>query len=50
MSLYRNGLSAYLDVMDAERTLYNSQMQYSNIVAQQYINDINLCKALGGGY
>lgn len=50
MSLYRNGLSAYLDVIDAERTLYNSQMQYSNIVAQQYINYINLCKALGGGY
>ena len=50
MSLYRNGLSAYLDVIDAERTLYNSQMQYSNIVALQYINYINLCKALGGGY
>ena len=49
-ALYSNGLSAYLDVIDAERTLYNSQMQYSNIVAQQYINYINLCKALGGGY
>ncbi len=50
MSLYRNGLTAYLDVIDAERTLYNSQMEYSNIIAQQYINYINLCKALGGGY
>lgn len=49
-ALYNNGLSAYLDVIDAERTLYNSQMQYSNIIAQQYINYVNLCKALGGGF
>ncbi len=49
-SLYRNGLSGYLDVIDAERSLYTSQMQFENLVAQQYINYINLCKALGGGY
>jgi multidrug efflux system outer membrane protein len=47
-SLYRNGLSGYLDVIDAERSLYSSQMQAENLVAQQYINYINLCKALGG--
>lgn len=49
-SLYLNGLSAYLDVIDSERTLYNSQMEYSNLIADQYINYINLCKALGGGW
>ena len=49
-SLYRNGLSGYLDVIDAERSLYTSQMQFENLVAQQYINYINLCKALGGWY
>ena len=48
-ALYRNGLSDYLDVIDAERSLYSSQMQFENLVAQQYINYINLCKALGGG-
>ena len=48
-SLYRNGLSDYLDVIDAERSLYTSQMQFENLVAQQYINYVNLCKALGGG-
>ena len=48
-SLYRNGLSDYLDVIDAERSLYTSQMQFENLVAQQYINYIHLCKALGGG-
>ena len=49
-SLYFNGLSAYLDVIDAERTLYNSQMEYSNLIAAQYINYIKLCKALGGSW
>ena len=49
-SLYRNGLSDYLDVIDAERSLYTSQMQFENLVAQQYINYIHLCKALGGGF
>lgn len=49
-ALYRNGLSDYLDVIDAERSLYSSQMQFENLVAQQYINCINLCKALGGGF
>ena len=49
-SLYRNGLSDYLDVIDAERSLYSSQMQFENLVTQQYINYINLCKALGGGW
>lgn len=49
-ALYRSGLSDYLDVIDAERSLYTSQMQFENLVAQQYINYITLCKALGGGF
>ena len=49
-ALYRNGLSDYLDVIDAERSLYSSQMQFENLVAQQYINYITLCKALGGEF
>ena len=49
-ALYRSGLSDYLDVIDAERSLYQSQMELVNIVAQQYINYVNLCKALGGGW
>ena len=48
-SLYKSGLSGYLDVIDAERSLYSAQMAFENLVAQQYINYIALCKALGGG-
>lgn len=49
-ALYRSGLSDYLDVIDAQRSLYQSQMGLVNLVAQQYINYVNLCKALGGGW
>ena len=48
MALYRNGLSSYLDVIDASRSLYESQMQYSNLIASMYIAYIKLFKALGG--
>ena len=49
-ALYRSGLSDYLDVIDAERSLYQTQMELVNLVAQQYINYVTLCKALGGGW
>ena len=49
-ALYRSGLSDYLDVIDAERNLYQSQTQLVGLVSQQYINYVVLCKALGGGW
>ncbi len=41
--LYRNGMSAYLDVIDAERELYASQMQFVEIAVQQYVNYVRDC-------
>ncbi len=49
-ALYRSGLADYFDVLNTQRDLYNSQMQLANLVAQQYINYVDLCKALGGGF
>lgn len=49
-ALYRNGMADYLDVIDAERTLYQARMQLVDLVAGQYINYVTLCKALGGGW
>ncbi|MFR9503732.1 MAG: efflux transporter outer membrane subunit [Rikenellaceae bacterium] len=49
-ALYRSGLGDYLSVIDAERELYSSQISLVEIVAQQYINYIDLFKALGGGW
>lgn len=47
---FRSGFSAYLDVIDAQRELYDSQMQYVNLLARQRVNYVNLVKALGGGW
>lgn len=49
-ALYKNGLSDYLNVIDAERSLYESQTNLVNLTAQQYINYVNLFAALGGGW
>ena len=49
-ALYRSGMVNYLDLIDAERTLYTAQMQWVDLLAQQYINYVSLCKALGGGW
>ncbi len=48
-AMYRSGLGDYLSVIDAERELYASQISLVEVVVQQYINYINLFKALGGG-
>ncbi len=49
-ALYRSGMAAYLDVIDAERSWYESELNLSELVAQQYIDYVVLFKALGGGW
>lgn len=49
-ALYENGMSAYLDVIDAERTYYESQMQHQQELMARYAAYISLYKALGGGW
>lgn len=49
-ALYDSGMSDYFDLLDAERSLYDSQQQLIDLVAQQYINYVTLFKALGGGW
>lgn len=48
--LYLDGMTDYLELIDAERTLYSSQQEYIQLVAQQYSNYVALYKALGGGW
>lgn len=48
--LYRAGMSAYLDVIDTERESYESQIEYAELVAGQYVNYVDLIKALGTGW
>lgn len=49
-ALYDNGMDNYLNVIDAERELYSSQMELISTITEQYISYISLFKALGGGY
>jgi multidrug efflux system outer membrane protein len=47
---YDKGVTSYLEVLDTERTLFNAQLQRSEL-QQKYSNAyVNLYKALGGGW
>jgi multidrug efflux system outer membrane protein len=47
---YDKGVSSYLEVLDTERTLFNAELQQSEL-QQRYRNAyVNLYKALGGGW
>lgn len=48
--LYRNGSANYLDVIDAERTMLESQRAEAQTLGQRYVASILLVKALGGGW
>lgn len=49
-ALYRSGSASYLDVLDADRTLFAAQLQYVQTINNQIASYITLYKALGGGY
>jgi NodT family efflux transporter outer membrane factor (OMF) lipoprotein len=47
---YKEGLTSFLEVLDAQRTLYTSQSQLIQSVAQTSQNMIAVYKSLGGGW
>jgi NodT family efflux transporter outer membrane factor (OMF) lipoprotein len=47
---YRGGLVDYLDVLNAQAELLTEQRARALIVAEQFLADAGLMKALGGGY
>ena len=47
---YRNGVLAYIDVLDAQRQLLNAQLAVSVARQAQLIALVDLYKALGGGW
>jgi outer membrane protein, multidrug efflux system len=49
-ALYDNGYTSFLQVLDAERELYNSQFEKSLALEGQLIATVRLYKALGGGW
>ena len=47
---YRNGVSTYLDLLDAQRSLFTAQQQVVQTRLLQRQNQVTLYKALGGGW
>jgi len=47
---YRNGASSYLDVLDAQRSLFTAQQALVQVQAQQVQNGVTLYRVLGGGW
>ena len=50
ISRYREGLVTFLEVIDAERSRLDAELQATQIMAQQLIASVQLIKALGGGW
>ena len=47
---YEVGVDSYLNVLDAQRSLYSAQQSYINTKLLRETNSITLFKALGGGW
>lgn len=47
---YVNGYVNYIDVLDAQRSYFNAEIDLGNAVRDEYIALVNLYKALGGGW
>jgi multidrug efflux system outer membrane protein len=47
---YRGGVAAYLEVLDAQRSLFNAEIDETMTISEHVISLIQLYKALGGGW
>ena len=47
---YNGGVTSYLEVLDSDRTLFNSELSAASTKQQQFAAYIKLYKALGGGW
>ncbi|MBK4738469.1 efflux transporter outer membrane subunit [Noviherbaspirillum pedocola] len=47
---YENGYTSYIEVLDAERSLFNAQLSYTQTGALVFSSVVNLYKAMGGGW
>jgi multidrug efflux system outer membrane protein len=47
---FDNGYTSYLEVLDAERSLFNAQLAYTQNQGVLFLASINVYKAMGGGW
>ena len=49
-ALYASGAVSYIEVLDAERSIFATQQAILDLIYSQQVNEINLFTALGGGW
>lgn len=47
---YEGGYTSYMEVLDAERSLFSAQLTYTQTRSNEYVSLVTLYKALGGGW
>lgn len=47
---YDEGYASYIEVLDAQRSLFDAQLQYVSVQGDVYTSLINTYKAMGGGW
>ena len=47
---FNNGYSSYLDLLDAERSLFSAELNFIATRAQQLSSIVDVCLAMGGGW
>jgi multidrug efflux system outer membrane protein len=47
---YDEGYTSYIEVLDAERSLFEAETAYAQTQSQVYVSLVNLYKAMGGGW
>jgi multidrug efflux system outer membrane protein len=47
---FENGYTSYIEVLDAERSLFNAELSYTQIKGVLFQALVNLYKAMGGGW
>ncbi|NIF27601.1 efflux transporter outer membrane subunit [Pantoea sp. Tr-811] len=50
LALYKQGSDSFLDVLDAQRSLYSAQQSLISLQLAEQVNRVTLYKALGGGW
>ena len=47
---YDNGYTSYIEVLDAERSLFNAELEYTRTQGVLFLSLVNLYKSMGGGW
>ena len=47
---YRGGVAAYLEVLDAQRSLFDAELEEAQTLGSHFVSLVRLYKALGGGW